>query len=418
MAQERPFVVTVASEKGGVGKTTVATNLAVYLKALREDLPVTIASFDNHFTVDNMFAIGGNRGGSVAGLFAGVSPADLAQLGEYGVQFLASTHGMTPPDDDLRHLGRVLASSSLSGIFVLDTRPVLDYFTRNALLAADLVLVPVKDRPSLVNAASLHRVLNDEGDDPGKIWILPSLIDRRLRLRGEVGMEEFLAFSARERGYQVMETSLAKSPRVEGLATGFSSRVHPVITHASGTVVHRQFRQIAEFVLARRDISPAAARPRGGPPLRSRVSSCPACGLFAEGEPRYYFRSVRGRRQGFVHASCIEPLLENSEMPFPPEAEGVLALIVEGAGFSGAEATLAWVMIDFGEEKAGEGRFAVAPSWEPLLEGATGRSLAEISRDCIFVALSPGSPEAFLSGERRARFDRLRRRALREAFLR
>ena len=47
----RPFVVTVASEKGGVGKTTIATNLAVYLKALHEDLPVTIASFDNHFSI-------------------------------------------------------------------------------------------------------------------------------------------------------------------------------------------------------------------------------------------------------------------------------------------------------------------------------------------------------------------------------
>jgi len=44
-----PYTITISSEKGGVGKTTLATNLAIYLKAIREDLPVTLFSFDNHF---------------------------------------------------------------------------------------------------------------------------------------------------------------------------------------------------------------------------------------------------------------------------------------------------------------------------------------------------------------------------------
>ena len=50
-------VLTVASNKGGVGKTTLAANLAVYLRALREDLPILVLSLDDQELIGRLFAL-------------------------------------------------------------------------------------------------------------------------------------------------------------------------------------------------------------------------------------------------------------------------------------------------------------------------------------------------------------------------
>jgi len=418
MTQNYPFVVAVASEKGGVGKTTIATNLAVYLKALREDLPVTIASFDNHFSVDQMFAIGGGKGASVAGLFGGVPAAELTRLGEYGVQFLDSDRSLTPPDDNYSHLRQALAVSRLSGVLILDTRPILDYFTRNALYAADLVLVPVKDRASLVNAGSLQQALRQAGEPLEKMWLLPSLIDARLRLRQEIGMREFIVFSAKERGYQVVETFIAKSPKVEALATGFSSRIHPVITHARGTVVHQQLRDLAGFVLQQFDASLAlparkplpVAAPVGKLACR-QVRDCPICGHQAPAATAgLAFQDLRSRRHGCLHRDCLQSLLDGAGMAIQLPAPGMLVFLSEGPGFTGADFDLGLHFFD-GEAASVASEYLQDPAgtpFEPLLQGAAGRSLAEFAREFLLVMLEPGAS----SGPER--FTRVRRRVLRE----
>ena len=91
----RSYVIAIASEKGGVGKTTLATNLAIYLKGLAEDLPVTLFSFDNHFTVDQMFQLSKTVNTQHVGqLFTGSNPADLLSDGQYGVSFVQSSRNL------------------------------------------------------------------------------------------------------------------------------------------------------------------------------------------------------------------------------------------------------------------------------------------------------------------------------------
>ena len=239
---KRLFVIAVASEKGGVGKTTIATNLAVYLKALREDLPVTIASFDNHFSVDQMFALVPPSERNVAALFEESPPTDLVRLGQYGVQYIASSRRLQPPHHPPEWLRHKLDSMDLAGILIFDTRPILDWYSEAALLAADLVIAPVKDRAALINTEALRQVLATVGHSE-RLWLLPSLVDTRARLNAEVRVHEFIAYAARERDYQVLDIFISKSPKVESLASGFSSSVRPVLTHARNTAVHPQFKQ-------------------------------------------------------------------------------------------------------------------------------------------------------------------------------
>jgi cellulose biosynthesis protein BcsQ len=248
-----PYVVTVSSEKGGVGKTTLATNLAIYLKALNEELPVTLFSFDNHFSVDRMFRIGrGAPKGDIMDLLAGRPVDQLLELGEYGVQFIPSSRKLEAVAHQVRDrdlLARALAGSTIRGIVIIDTRPTLDIFTQNALFAADRVIVPVKDTPSLENCRHLYDFFEEQGLSKRALRLLPCLIDSRVHFDGPFkNAYQLLKGYAINRGYKCFEGYIAKSPKVESLNTNPEGKIHPVLTHGRGTRVHIQFAHLARQV--------------------------------------------------------------------------------------------------------------------------------------------------------------------------
>ena len=256
--KQRSFkVLTVTSNKGGVGKTTISTNLAVYFRALREDLPILILGMDDQSQLDRMFALDdAEPEHTVAtGLRAGTFK-NIIRLGQYGVHYVPSAMNASELKQEITSpmvLLETLERTGWNGLVIVDTKSDLEILTQNAVAASDLLLVPVKNDTSLQEAKKVFGVLKDWGWPQDRARIVLSMIDRRIKYRhagDEMDVLGLLLQEIRKLGYPLLESFISGSPKVESLSTNPQGRVNSVLQGAAGSIVHRQLHHVASEVLA------------------------------------------------------------------------------------------------------------------------------------------------------------------------
>jgi cellulose biosynthesis protein BcsQ len=328
-----PYTITISSEKGGVGKTTLATNLAIYLKAMREDVPVTVFSFDNHFTIDKMFELQKRTEDSpdVHTLLMGAQANEVVQTGQYGVGFIRSSTELGDIHERFKGpmtLTRMLAESGISGIVIIDTRPDLNILTQNALYAADRVLIPVKDLPSLENCKNIFALFDQRGIDKKSLALIPCLIDSRIKFEGIFkDQKTLLRAIAVNRGYRCLDTYISKSPKVESLNTNPEGKIYPILTHARGTEVHGQFMEITRDIFRSVDETKetraclyhtwllekeAGKKELYMARLEGLADRCLVCGALLAEHPAdrsFYFETSDRSARGFLHGACVSSML-------------------------------------------------------------------------------------------------------------
>jgi cellulose biosynthesis protein BcsQ len=346
-------VVTVANNKGGVGKTTLAVNLAVLAHAADPSRPVLLLGLDDQNLIDRMFGEREPECPDIADVLRGADLACAIRPGRHGIQYVPTSASIGDLKAEIAHprlLRERLERSGFTGLVLVDTKSDLEILTQNAIWASDLTLLPVTDDASLLEAEKVFRLIEGFGRPRERGRIVLSLVDLRIKYRdGEhADVLAWLLSQIRARRLPLFETFVSRSPRIEALHTNTGGRPLAVLAEARDSLVCRQLRDLTEDVLR---ALPACDRPaelRFDRRAASRLHYREQLVAFRTGVPRMVQLEARDLSRAGLGASADARLEPGERVHLAlrsaaGEPELVWARVVrrDGFAFEGGAATAA-----------------------------------------------------------------------------
>jgi len=223
MAAEVPTmpIIAVANNKGGVGKTTTAVNLAAALAARGRRVALIDLDGQRNATV----SLGMRDAPPLAGRLLAGAPGVLLtrETGRRGLWLvpgdatLAAQEPRAVLDGAARRDAGVVAIANMGEAFdvvVVDCPPALGAATGAALAAADVWLVPVAPHfLALEGLSAFLRVAQERGGARAGLLVLLTMVDRRILAHRDAVEMIRAHFGARVLAVEIpVNTRLAEAP--------------------------------------------------------------------------------------------------------------------------------------------------------------------------------------------------------------